>query len=270
MPKISFLVSSYDGGHFLSGHLDNILNQQTEKDVEAVVVVPDSPGTDSIIAEQWSLKDSRVNYIYVPYRETYLESWCRAWRAAKSPIVVNSNVDDFHAEKFAEIFVRTMIPRKQNIVFYYAGMTVIKNGQVVGRGLREPFDKERYSYQCETGPQVAWYTDLQDSVNWDLINKRAKEYTSAADYWLFSYFVSLGYNGYAIPELLTIYNQRDNSVEWSNKWKNNWEAYATISEFNPRHFQNKLKHAKEFSDFNNLPPKEEWVDCMQKGKKWKI
>ena len=68
MVKISYLVSTYDSGHFLDGHIANLLEQQTDPDFEIVVVNPDSPGTDGFIAQKWAAIDSRVNYLYYPSR----------------------------------------------------------------------------------------------------------------------------------------------------------------------------------------------------------
>jgi hypothetical protein len=151
-------------------------------------------------------------------------------------------------------------------------MTVInEQGQIQGRGLKPTFDFELMTRECWAGPQVAWRNDcdfVQD-VDWDLMLERANSYKSAFDYWLWLYLMSKGYHGYVIPELITIYTQRPDSLENHNKWANNWETYAAISEFFGYNLDGNLKHAREFRDFSNLPPKDEWVSIMQLGKKWK-
>ena len=98
---------------------------------------------------------------------------------------------------------------------------------------------------------------------------RASEYKSAFDYWLWLYFMSLGFEGYAVHPILTTYTQRADSIENRDKWENNWETYSAISEFFPHNFRNYLKHAKEFIDFENRPPREAWVAAMKHNKIWR-
>lgn len=278
MPKVSYLVSTYDSGHFLDSHLADLLENQTDPDFEIVVVNPNSPGTDDIIAQKWAAIDSRVNYCYWPKREPYGASWLRAWKNAKGEFVMNSNTDDFHAPETTALVHKHMrvatgpLHAGSKIAFCYGGITVIKeSGQLIARGLKPTFDFEVMSRECWAGPQVAWRNDnkFKQELDWSLMDKRAEEYQSAFDYWLWLYFMSLGYHGHVIEQFITVYTQRQDSIENRNKWANNWETYASISEFFCHHFDGHLKHASEFSDFSNLPPKDEWVETMKAGKKWK-
>lgn len=272
MPKISYLVSTYDSGDFLDAHLSNLLEHQVDPDFEIVVVNPASPGTDSIVAEKWAAIDQRVKYIYHHEREPYGASWLRAWRAATSPVVMNSNTDDFHAPETTAVVSEVMKNLPATVGFSYGGLTIVdEQHRIQGRGLKPPFDFEVMSRECWAGPQVAWRNseEFKRSLDWDLMDRRAAEHQSAFDYWLWLYFMSLGYHGYAIQALITVYTQRQNSIENRNKWANNYETYAAISEFFPHNFHGHLKHAIEFTEFNNLPPKAEWVAAMQEGRSWK-
>ncbi len=277
MVKLSYLVSTYDSGSYLDAHLADLIERQTNPDFEIVIVNPDSPGTDAHIAHKWAAIDPRIQYVYWPQRETYGASWLRAWRCANGEFVMNSNTDDFHEPRTTELVhthmklaLGAMHPGR-SIGFGYGGMTVINpQMQVVGRGLKPKFDFELMSRECWAGPQVIWRNDrsFKEDLDWNLMDKRAAEYTSAFDYWLWLYFMSLGYHGYVIQDLLTVYMQRPDSIENRNKWRNNWETYAAISEFFGHNFDGHLKHAREFRDFAALPPRDEWVARMQEGKKW--
>lgn len=278
MTKVSYLVSTYDSGSYLDAHIADLVDRQTDPAFEIVIVNPNSPGTDDLIARKWAAQDSRVKYIFYPERETYGASWLRAWRAATSPIVMNSNTDDFHEPCTTKVVYKHMMLatspmyEEAKIAFGYGGLTVQdENGNIQGRGLKPKYDREIMSRECWAGPQVAWRNDptFRNYLNWDLMDERAAQYDSAFDYWLWLYFMSLGYNGYAIQQFITIYTQRQDSIENRNKWRNNWQTYASISEFFGHNLIAELKHAKEFADFNNLPPQDEWVACMQAGKKWK-
>lgn len=278
MPKLSYLVSTYNSGSFLDAHMANLLECQTDPDFEVVIVNPDSPGTDGIIAEKWANMDPRVKYIYHHEREPYGASWLRAWRAATGEFVINSNTDDFHEPRTTELVYKHMklatspMHVGSKIGFCYGGLTVVsEQGQILGRSLKPQFDFELMSRECWAGPQVVWRNDNDfiSSLDWDLMQERSEDYRSAFDYWLWLYFMSKGYHGYVIQELLTVYTQRADSIENSNKHANNWETYAAISEFFGHNLAGRLKHAKEFRDFDSLPPKEEWVETMQRGKKWR-
>lgn len=278
-PKISYLVSTYDSGHYLDAHLADLLENQTDSDFEIVIVNPNSPGTDDVIARKWAALDERIKYIYYEEREWYGESWLRAWEAAKGKFVCNSNTDDFHLPRFTDVMYKHMAvvtspiqTAKDPVAFGYGGIIVVdESGQQRGVGQRPPFSFEQMSYECHAGPQVCWRNDenFRQAVDWTLMRKRASEYRSAYDFWMWLYFMSLGYHGLAVSEILTVYTQRADSIENSNKWANNWETFAAVSEFFPHHFSSKLKHAKEFGDFKQLPPRAEWIDVMERGKKWK-
>lgn len=275
MSKISFLVSSYDSGQYLDEHLKNLLEGQIEKDIEVVIVVPNSPGIDAAVAQKWANNDNRINFIHHPIREPYGSSWLRAWSAAKSPFVCNSNADDFHHPNFSSIFYDKAINMAPNIAFLYAGIVILDEDtrQVKGAGHRQPFNREKFSYECDGGPQVCWRNDetFKGLLDWDLMWKRSHEHTSAFDYWLWLYFMSKGFNGQSIPECLTYYTQRKFSIENRNKGQNTYEALASISEFFPNNLNRGgilYKHHPEFADFNNLPPKEDWIKCRNEGRKW--
>lgn len=191
---------------------------------------------------------------------------------------MNSNTDDFHAPETTESVYKHMkllcgpLHDGPPIGFCYGGMTLInEQRQIQGRGLKPSFDFEIMSRECWAGPQVAWRNDrkFKEDLDWDLMQTRAESHQSAFDYWLWLYFMSKGYHGYSIQELLTIYTQRADSIENRDKSSNNWETYAAISEFFGHNFDGHLKHAKEFRNFNELPPREEWVKLAKLGKKWK-
>ena len=263
MTKVSYLVSTYDSGQYLDAHIEDLINSQTDQNFEIIVVNPNSPGSDHYIAEKWSQLDQRVRYIYHNTRENYGSSWLRAWSYAQAPIVVNSNTDDFHHPDFTKDFYEAMMSADEKISFSYAGIVVVnENRQVINYGIKPPFSFEEYQYTCYGGPQLCWRNDkdFKSLLDWDLMYRRAAEYSSAFDYWLALYQMSLGFHGMSIPKLLTFYTLRSDSIENSNWALNNYETFASISEFFPEHFDGVLKDASEFRDFNNLPNQEDWIN----------
>lgn len=275
--KLSYLVATYNCPTWLDLHLEHF-SRQTDPDFEVVVIHHESPSYDLEIGMKWEAIDPRIRNLSDKDYGCYGPAWLHGWQNARGEFVVNSNTDDFHHPDFTAEFHKYMVLSKNGmltpkpVAFAYAGMEVVtEKGQVVGRGTKPPFDFELMSRECWAGPQVCWRNDpaFRGQVDWDLMLTRAKQYRSAFDYWLWLYFMSLGYHGFVIPKILTTYTQRNDSVENSNKWLNNWETYAAISEFFGHNFDGHLKHAREFRDFASLPPRDEWVTCMQSGKKWK-
>lgn len=276
--KLSYIVATYNCPTWLDLHIGDLINRQTDDDFEVVVVHHDSPSYDVDVGEKWSNIDPRVRNVHDKDYGCYGPAWLYGWKEAKGRFVVNSNTDDFHHPDFTKEFYKNMVlattdkVNSNPVAFSYAGLQVVDEfGRIMGGGLKPEFDFERMSHECWAGPQVCWRNDeeFRNKVDWDLMHERARSYTSAFDYWLWLYFMSMGYHGHVIQKVLTIYTQRQDSVENSNKWANNWETYAAISEWFPHNFSSHLKHAKEFQDFNNLPDKASWIETHQKGKKWR-
>ena len=279
MTKVSYLVSTYDSGHFLDRHMADLIDRQTDPDFEIVIVNPDSPGTDDIIARKWEIQDPRVKYIFYEKREPYGASWLRAWEAATGDFVMNSNTDDYHEPHTTETVFKHMklavgpLGPPNKIGFGYGGLTIIdESGRVKGRGLKPPFDFELMTRECWAGPQVIWRNDkeFRDSLNWEHLERRASVLTSGFDYGLWLYFMSLGYYGHVIQDFITIYTQRPDSLENSNKWLNNWDTFVSIAEYFPHHFETHLKKHQEFVErWPQVPDRTMWSDVMRQGKKWR-
>ncbi len=280
MPKISYLVSTYDDAQFLHRRLINLLDEQTEKDVEVLICNPNSPGLDGVIAEQWADRDDRVKYFPLDERNNYGEAWILLWEHATGTFVCNANADDlvdaiFTTQMYDFLYAKTyhFFSHPKELAFCYPWMRVVnEQGHLVARGQRPPFDRHTMSYECHAGPCVTWLNDegFREDVDWDLMRQRAKEHVSAFDYWLWLYFMSLGFNGICLPETLMTYVQRPTSVEHQNYGTvSTYESLASISEFFPHHFKNKLRRHEEFADFNNLPDKERWVALRKEGKPWR-
>jgi len=271
-PKISYLVSTYNTPSFLDKHIPDLLYNQTDPNFEIIVINPTSPSYDGDVADKWVKKDSRVRLLTTPDYGSYGSAWLNGWKIAEGEYIVNSNVDDSHFPRFTEVFYNTMqtlsLRSDAPYWFCYAGWQVVdKNGNLMHQALKPPFNYERFKYECTAGPQVCWSNSLEFKavLDWDLMWKRALEHQSAWDYWAWLYFLNIGAKGYTIPEILTIYMQRVDSIENRSPQKNTFEALSSIAEFFPNSLPSEFP---EFKDFNNLPPKEEWIAKRKKGEAW--
>jgi glycosyltransferase involved in cell wall biosynthesis len=272
MPKISYLISTYNAERFMDARLRNLLTTQMEQDTEVIVVDSRSPQDEKSIVDKWQeMFPDRITYILQDERTPYGVSWLEAWSAAKGEFVCNANTDDMIYPQFSNIIYDAFSAASSDIGFAYTGIHVVdEKQQTLGMGQKQPFDFDLMSWECHTGPAVTWRNDkeFRDKVDWELMTNRAYEYNSAFDYWLFLYFMSLGYQGLAVPDILTMYTQRSDSIENHNKWYNNYQTYSAISEFFPENFPKHLQHAMEFADFENRPDPEEWVKSMENKSPW--
>jgi hypothetical protein len=206
----------------------------------------------------------------------------QGWRVAKGDFVCNSNVDDFHHPRFNGVMHEQISLsmkdykrgfKKHDTAFAYSGIQVFnEEGIIIDGGLKPDFDFDIFSRECWGGPQVVWRNDqeFRDKVDFDHLLKRASVLTSGFDYHLWLYFMSLGYHGYCVPEFLTGYTQREDSVENSNKLLNNWDSLVSIAEYFPQNFETHLCDVDEFTRrWPMVPNRSKWTEIKSKGLSWK-
>jgi len=238
-PQISYINSCYNASEFLDGLIDNLTSQDLEN-FELIIV--DSKSTDNSleIAKEWADKDSRVKIVAQEARTPYGVSWLDGWRASNGIIVSNSNSDDrsyqWRGRKVIEsATVRRITSENPKPAFYYGGYETRVDGVVTARGVPPPFSVDDMSQFFRCGVHIHWDNDaLKNLVDFNLMYQKANEYRSAFDYWLILYFMSLGAEGVPVNSVFSIYNQRKNSIEQSNKERNTFESLRAIEEFYPQ------------------------------------
>jgi len=240
MVDISFVTSCYNSERFLDGLIANTLLQSHE-DFEHIIV--DSKSTDNSVAivRRWMKQDPRIQLIEQNERTPYGMSWLIGWQQAQGKVVTNSNTDD---RSYAWRGTQVLEYREQAIArdkmlcwekqyFYYGGYETRVDGVAIAKGTPPPYssmDLQRF-FRC--GIHVHWDNSLRDLVDWELMFKAGREYRSAFDYWLVLYFISLGASGISIPVCFSIYNQRPDSLEQSDKELSSFEALRAIATFFP-------------------------------------
>ena len=229
MPNISYITSCYNSEQFLDGLIENLL-QQSDEDFEHIIV--DSKSTDRSVevVREWMAKDDRVKLIEQPERTPYGVSWLVGWQQAQGRIVTNTNSDD---RSFPWRGTQVMDAISEGDHFYYGGYETRVDGTAIAKGSPPPYsegDLQRF-FRC--GVHVHWDNHLRDKADWDAMFKAGHEYRSAFDYWLVLYFMSLGATGVAIPNCFSIYNQRSDSLEQSDKELSGFESLRAIKTFYP-------------------------------------
>lgn len=236
-PQISYICSVFNSEQFLDGFIDNLLSQDLEN---FEILLVDSKSTDSSfgIAKMWAERDARVKIIKQDKRTPYGVSWLDGWREATGFVVGNSNSDDrsyqWRGRKVIEAATYRGITRDvKPPAFYYGGYETRVDGVTTAKGFPPPFTIEDMSQFFRCGVHVHWDNHLRDLVDWHRMYVAANEYRSAFDYWLVLYFMSLGAEGIPIRSCFSIYNQRSNSLEQSDKERNTFESLRAIEEFYP-------------------------------------
>jgi len=262
MPDISFITSCFNSEEFLDGLISNLL-QQSNEDFEHIIV--DSASTDRSveIIKRWQQLDPRIKLIEQVERTPYGVSWLVGWQQAQGKIVCNSNSDDrsypWRGTHVVQAALDASIQSDTNKHFYYGGYETRVDGVTTAKGYPPQYSEHDLQQFFRCGVHVHWDNALRNVADWDLMFKAGREYRSAFDYWLVLYLMSLGAKGIAIPNCFSIYNQRKDSLEQSDKGRSSFEALRAISTFYPsglsmRNFEAKTKvespeYYKKYQDF---------------------
>lgn len=236
-PLISYINSCYNAEQFLDGLIENLLSQ-SEENIEIIIV--DSKSTDNSldIANSWQYRDERVKVIAQPERTPYGTSWLVGWEAAKGIIVANSNSDDRSYQwRTNQVYDSFMLRNITRVVkppaFYYGGYETRVDGVPVARGIPPEFSVDDLSQFFRCGVHIHWENSIRNKCDWPKMFEASKQYKSAFDYWLVLYFISLGAVGVPIKNCFSIYNQRKDSLEQSDKERNTFESLRAIQQFFP-------------------------------------
>ncbi len=232
MPNISYVTSIYNAEPFLDGLIENLL-QQSDEDFEHIIV--DSKSTDRSveIVREWQKKDDRVKLIEQPVRTPYGVSWLLGWQQAQGQVVSNSNADDRSYPWRGTKVMNAANYENIGHNFYYGGYETRIDGVMTAKGFPPPYNEGDLQRFFRCGVHIHWDNSLRHIARWETMFQAGREYTSAFDYWLVLYFMSLGANGVAIPNCFSIYNQREDSLEQSDKELSSFEGLRAISAFFP-------------------------------------
>ncbi len=236
-PRISYINSCYNAEQFLDGLVENLQDQDLD-DFELIIV--DSKSTDSslAIAKGWAMRDPRIKIVEQSKRTPYGVSWLDGWKAATGRVVGNSNSDDrsyqWRGRKVIDALAARGIGRMlQPVAFLYGGYETRVDGMMRAKGVPPAYSIDDMSQFFRCGVHIHWENNMRTHVDWDRMYQAANEYKSAFDYWLVLYFMSLGAEGVPINSCFSIYNQRSDSLEQSDKERNTFESLRAIEEFYP-------------------------------------
>ena len=91
-PRLSVIVSIYNGEKFLEQFLENVLNQSCIDDIEVLLL--DAQSTDSTKKIIENFKHDSLKYILLDKKYSIYETWNIGIEMAKSDLLSNWNIDD--------------------------------------------------------------------------------------------------------------------------------------------------------------------------------
>ena len=233
---ISYIASCYNSERFLDGLIENLL-QQSHTNFELIIVDSNSTDNSVEIIRGWQEKDDRIKLVEQPSRTPYGISWLIGWRRAEGKVICNTNTDDrsypWRGMQIMRADQAQMFRSDRRFYFYYGGYETRIDDKVVAKGIPPPYTEDDMSQFFRCGIHVHWNEALELKVEWDRMFRAGREYKSAFDYWLVLYFMSLGAVGIPISSCFSIYNQRADSLEQSDKELSCFEAMRAINEFYP-------------------------------------
>ena len=240
MVDISFITSCFNSEEFLDGLIEN-LSQQSNPNYEHIIVDSESTDRSVEIIKKWQKRDPRIKLLEQTKRTPYGVSWLEGWHVAKGGIVCNTNSDDrSYPWRGVQVLSaadkanrQAAMLRWEKLHFYYGGYETRVDDIVTAKGIPPKYTELDLQQFFRCGVHVHWDNKLRDVADWDLMIKAGNEYRSAFDYWLVLYFMSLGAKGVDIPSCFSIYNQRKDSLEQSDKERSNFEAMRAMQSFYP-------------------------------------
>ena len=152
MPKVSFLVSTYNSATYLDGCIKNLLEQQA-LDFDIIIINPNSPDREREVVEKWQKETDKIIYLEQDKRESYGQSWMKAWKESTSKYVCNANTDDRRPQFFGYQLSMSLDYAIEKIAFAYPGIQVFdEEGNFKTGGERQPFNRQIFMRECHSGP----------------------------------------------------------------------------------------------------------------------
>jgi len=222
---VSAIVSTYNSENFIRGCLEDLVNQTLyRKDlVEIIVIDSGSQENEQSIVREFQKKYSHIRYERTE-RETLYAAWNRGIKLAQGKYITNANTDDRHNKAALEVLA-TALEKSPDIGLAYGDCLITERHNET---FENNSSKSCYIFpECSIrqiltrqffGPQPMWRRSVHQSVG--CFNP---EYTVQGDY---DFFIRLAmkHGGIHIPEFLSLYCRRPDSVERANKELNKREG----------------------------------------------
>ena len=222
-PKISLIMSVYNGEDYLSEAIESVLNQ-TFKDFELIVINDCSTDGTSEILNRFAQIDSRVKVHNNEVNLRLPSSLNKAISLAQGKYIARMDADDICLPERLEKQYEYM-ENNPNVALSSCRFMTLKNGVISSGGCGGKCDSESIKALLLVTnpilhPGIIAKADVIRSLGYD------KNFTCTEDMELWTRFITAGYNVEIIPQYLMIYRLHDKQITETTLEKQHKEVVA--------------------------------------------
>ena len=227
-PKISLIMSVYNGEDYLSEAIDSVLNQ-TFEDFELIIINDCSTDGTSEILSEYAKADARVKVHTNEVNLRLPSSLNKAISYAQGKYVARMDADDICLPDRLEKQYKFM-EEKPNVALSSCRFMTLKNGVISSGGCGGKNDTESVKALLLVTnpilhPGIIAKTEVIRSLGYD------KNFTCTEDLELWTRFVSEGYDVEIMPEYLMIYRLHDKQITETTLEKQHREVVAVQKKY---------------------------------------
>lgn len=184
MVKVSAIISTYNSEKFISGKIEDLLNQTIAGELEIIVVNSGSKQNEKNIIQEFQKKTNNIKYLETIERETIYKAWNRAIEIAEGKYITNANADDRLRNDCYEILANEL-DKNNDVAIVYGDqfITDIPNQKFNEFKKNIKFSRTEYSKlkllsNYEVGSQSMWRCSIhkKDKIYFN------EKYEVAGDY----------------------------------------------------------------------------------------
>ncbi len=209
MPKVSIVLPTYNGSHYIRESIDSIMNQ-TFEDWELIIVNDCSTDETPKIIDEYMRKDSRIRVINNDVNQKLPRSLNIGFRKANGRLITWTSDDNYYLKNAIEKMV-SFLEKDLTYPMVCTAMDYINsNGDFIKRS--NQFDMPRMYFEDRVGACFMYRdTVIKDIGEYDPEWFMVEDY----EYWyrIMEHYGKIGY----IPECLYKYRIHDNSLTGTNK-----------------------------------------------------
>ena len=252
---VSAIISTYNAEKFISGCLQDLIEQTLYQRRELEIIVIDSASLqdEKSIVKQFQAHYPNIIYEQTQERETIYAAWNRAIKLSHGRYITNANTDDRRRSDALEVMA-DHLDKYPDISLVYADqlITSVANETFAKTQTQQQWDWPSYSYEelkkrCCVGSQPMWRKSLHDNYGYF----RA-ELHCAGDYEFWLRIASQGKKLTLIPQVLGLYYRNPEGIEHSVPGRASVESKKIRKEYGIPIATKKKKASKPLKNPNTL------------------
>jgi len=202
-PRVSIITSVFNGDQFITGFLEDIVQESIFNACELILINANSPGNEDAVIQTYLPKYSNITYLKLDKDPGLYAVWNMAIKMASADLIANANIDDRRNHKSLEIMAQALetdqtvdLVYGDYIITYTANETFARNHY---RWIVTPQDfKPERIITCLPGPQPMWRKSIHEKYGFF-----DETYFSCGDLEMWIRAVTQGSQFKKIPNFIT-------------------------------------------------------------------